>query len=296
MPKLFIAAGHGGTDPGAVSSSNIERDIAIAVVDKAFQLCLAQNKNGFELVKVPHALGLVDGIHWINANITNVNTDECVEVHLNSNAGTAGTGTETYYGMPDLATEVHQEVVKVLGLRDRGVKDGNIFMFNNSTNCMSCLVELGFINNPTDAVAVIQRGGLALAKGMIRACNSTWTEPVVPPPAPVITTKTETVTTAIPFTKTTIQDPTKTGTSITTIGIDGSRVVTYSVTYTDGKETKRTVTSDITKQPVVEVTTIGTYVPPVTPPTEPPIVVLPVEGIWQRFWAWVFSIITKKKG
>lgn len=182
MPKLFISAGHGGTDPGAITSPNIERDIAIAVVDKAFDLCLSQNKNGFELVKVPHELGLVDGIHWINARITDLRHDECVEVHLNSNAGTPGTGTETYYGNIELATEINTKVVEVLGLRNRGVKDGNQFMFNNSTKCMSCLVELGFINNPTDAIAVIQRGGLALAKGMIEACNSTWTDQIVTPP------------------------------------------------------------------------------------------------------------------
>lgn len=181
MSKFFIAAGHGGTDPGAVSGNNIERNIAEATVDAAIKLCASQDKKGRELIVVPHALAFYDSINWINANITDVNNDMCMEVHLNSNAGDAGTGTETYHGYVSLATEVHEEVVKVLGLRDRGIKDGNQFAFNNSTKCGSCLIELGFVNNPTDVQAIIARGALALAKGIMRACNSTYVDPVIPP-------------------------------------------------------------------------------------------------------------------
>lgn len=189
MSKVFVAAGHGGADPGAVSGYGIERNIAEPVVDKAFELCASQNTNGRQLVKVPHAYGLDQAIDFINAGITNAGSDLCMEVHLNSNVGTAGTGTETYYGNVTLATEVHQEVVKVLGLRDRGIKDGNVFKFNNSTNCASCLVELGFVNNSTDVNAILDRGGLALAKGIIRACGGVYvdkpvTPPVTPPPTP----------------------------------------------------------------------------------------------------------------
>lgn len=85
------------------------------------------------------------------------------------------------------------------------------------------------------------------------------------PPTPVVTTKTESVTTVIPFTKTSVEDPTSKTTSITTVGVDGKRVITYTITLTDGKETGRVVKSDTTTPPIAEVTTIGTYVEPVVP-------------------------------
>lgn len=191
MSKVFICAGHGGSDPGAVSGSRIERDIAIGLVDGAVALLAGQNKMGREIVKVPHDLKLAEGVAWINRTSTDHRHDLCIEVHLNSNAGTPGTGTETYFGLPQLANEVHQEIVKVLGLRDRGVKDGNRFYFNNYTVPASCLVEMGFINNPTDAQRVVAVGSLALAKGILRACGGTWhektTEPPVAPPVPPTT-------------------------------------------------------------------------------------------------------------
>lgn len=77
---------------------------------------------------------------------------------------------------------------------------------------------------------------------------------------PVITTKEETITTDIPFEKKTVEDPTKTTAEITTKGVFGMRKVTYTVTYTDGKETSRVVKSDTTVAPITEITTKGTYV------------------------------------
>jgi N-acetylmuramoyl-L-alanine amidase len=211
MSKLFVAAGHAmpNVDPGAVSPFGKESAIAIAVVDQAVALCAGQNKNGREIVKVPHEYNLDRTISFINSNSVDTGHDLAIEVHLNSNAGTAGTGTETYYGLPDLANEVNEEVVKVLGLRNRGVKDGNMFWFNNGIACGTCLVELGFVNNGTDVDAIIARGGLALAKAMIRACGGTFVDktpppvvkppvvvenpPVVTPPAPIVTPPTPVV-------------------------------------------------------------------------------------------------------
>lgn len=82
------------------------------------------------------------------------------------------------------------------------------------------------------------------------------------PISPVITTKNEKVVTTIPFAKTSINDNTKTGTSITTVGVNGSRTIVYTITLKDGIETARSVSSDVTIPPVDEVTTIGTYVTP----------------------------------
>lgn len=86
--------------------------------------------------------------------------------------------------------------------------------------------------------------------------------------APTIETKTVSEAEAIPYNKTTQNDSTlESGkTVLATTGIDGQKTITYQVTYTDGQETSRTKTDEqVTKQPVDEVTKIGTKVASAAP-------------------------------
>ena len=74
-----------------------------------------------------------------------------------------------------------------------------------------------------------------------------------PTPAPVVTTKTEIKTESIAFQTVRQDDPTleKGKEVVAQNGANGTRTITYTVTYTDGKETGRTVASDkVTKEPV----------------------------------------------
>lgn len=82
-----------------------------------------------------------------------------------------------------------------------------------------------------------------------------------PTPKPVVTTKTVTETKLIDFEKVTVTDNmVEEGKSFVSVpGVPGVMTYTYKVTYTDGKETKRELTSQaVTKKPVNEVTTVGT--------------------------------------
>ena len=82
-----------------------------------------------------------------------------------------------------------------------------------------------------------------------------------PTPAPVVTTKTETKTESIAFQTVRQDDPTleKGKEVVAQNGVNGTRTITYTVTYTDGKETGRTVASDkVTKEPVNQVVKVGT--------------------------------------
>lgn len=93
-----------------------------------------------------------------------------------------------------------------------------------------------------------------------------------PTPTPVLTTKTVTETLPIPFTTSTVESATlASGTSsVTTAGVDGVETKTWTVSFTDGVETGRTLASDVTTtQPVAQVTTVGTYVAPPPPPAAP---------------------------
>ena len=97
-----------------------------------------------------------------------------------------------------------------------------------------------------------------------QAAQSQYVEGTTTTKAPVIETKTVTETDPIPYSKKTVNDPTlDSGRTSASTGVNGEKTITYEVTYTDGKETSRTkVAEQTTKQPVDEVTKIGTKTAP----------------------------------
>lgn len=88
---------------------------------------------------------------------------------------------------------------------------------------------------------------------------------------PVITTKEETETTVIPFDTTRTPDPSRyVGDAIVVQdGVNGSRTVVTTVTYTDGVETGRVVTSDKTTNPKNQIIYYGTKEVVETPVEQP---------------------------
>ncbi|MFI5275331.1 MAG: G5 domain-containing protein [Candidatus Saccharimonadales bacterium] len=92
-----------------------------------------------------------------------------------------------------------------------------------------------------------------------------------------ISTKQETETQPIPFAVNDENDSSlpKGQTKVTQSGKNGVKALTYKVTYTDGKQTNKTlVSSVVTMQPVVQTVEIGAYVPP-APSTHTTIVSTP---------------------
>ena len=88
--------------------------------------------------------------------------------------------------------------------------------------------------------------------------------------AEITTTVTEVV--AIPFTKQTVEDgaAAKGNTVVRTAGRDGSKTVTWLVRTRGGTEVGRTVTGEqVTRQPVTEVTAVGTKAATPTPAAKP---------------------------
>ena len=97
-------------------------------------------------------------------------------------------------------------------------------------------------------------------------------EPTSAPTTPASTVKAETVEKKqakeiepIPFTSVSQNDVTldKGQRSVSVAGVNGEKTITHEVTYTNGKETNRVkISEEITKQPVIEVVKVGTYVAP----------------------------------
>ncbi|WP_307452841.1 MULTISPECIES: G5 domain-containing protein [Microbacterium] len=110
------------------------------------------------------------------------------------------------------------------------------------------------------------------------ASPSPTPEQAVTPTAVVATTQVSVVT-PVPFERASVDDATiaRGESRVTTPGVDGESTAVYRVTTTDGVETARVLVSEsVTRAPVSEVTSVGTYDAPapvaaVPPPAEPPV-------------------------
>jgi hypothetical protein len=121
-------------------------------------------------------------------------------------------------------------------------------------------------------LATVALSGLFMASAMSPQPQAQTTNQVAPPvatpKAPTMTTKTETETQSIAFTKSSVEDSSlaKGLTTIRVAGVNGVKTLTHTITLSDGVEVSRKTTEATTTEPVTEVTAIGTYVAPPTPP------------------------------
>lgn len=167
--KIFIAAGHGAGDPGAVSQGTNEATEVINLVNQAVDLLRKVQDATHEIIQVPNDFNLRDEVATINRDSTNATEDIAIEVHMNSNSGTPGAGIEVYWGDQILANTLKSVLIKETGMKDRGAKEGNYLYFNNATSPRSALLEMGFINNPKDLEVIRSKGAIAVAKAIANA-------------------------------------------------------------------------------------------------------------------------------
>ncbi|MCL2217926.1 MAG: N-acetylmuramoyl-L-alanine amidase, partial [Defluviitaleaceae bacterium] len=157
MARIAIYAGHGGSDPGAVGNGLREKDLTLAVSNQASNIL-----RGWGYTVINNRTTDVDRSITRDANLANSSgVDALVEIHLNSNVGTPGTGTEAFVSIRDngrarsIANAILQRI-SWLGFVNRGVKTQtnatgqDAFGILRLTNMPAVLLELAFINNPQD--------------------------------------------------------------------------------------------------------------------------------------------------
>ena len=179
---VCVDAGHGDWDGGAVKSENgvevrIEKDDNLWM-SKLFRDAL--EAYGIEVVMTRETdvyLGLSERAGIANA----AGADVLVSFHRNSYEGTEDVhGIEFWIhnsrpeGAETLAQSMLEEVVKVGGLENRGVKYGTItsprdnYAINREANMTSMIIEMGFVSSASDNEAY-DIHGKAYAQGMARA-------------------------------------------------------------------------------------------------------------------------------
>ncbi|MHA7581184.1 N-acetylmuramoyl-L-alanine amidase [Paenibacillus vandeheii] len=149
---VVIDPGHGGKDPGATSITNKpEKEYNLALALKVQALLL--NEPDIELVMTRD--GDTYPTRPERVQLANqLNADVFVSIHGNNvESSPQATGTETFYyqrsSSKELANIIHQRLVKAMGLKDRGVKNGNLEVIRDTT-MPAVLLEVGFLSNVMD--------------------------------------------------------------------------------------------------------------------------------------------------
>lgn len=145
MVKIFIDAGHGGKDSGAVNVKIFEKDIALSIALKLEKMLKAYGIETVMSRSTDVFVTLQDRAKLAN----NSNADLFVSIHVNSSINPAK-GIETlvysYCGNnKDVAQNVQDNLITATGTLDRGVKERPDLYVLLQTKMTAILIETGFI-------------------------------------------------------------------------------------------------------------------------------------------------------
>lgn len=147
---VFLSAGHGGKDPGAVGNGLKEKDINL-------QIMLANRavleRHGIKVV----CSRLKDENDPVAEEVREANACKAtiaMSHHINSATNKKADGSETYYYGGSVEgkrlAELCEKHTKALGQNSRGPKAQSGLKFLRSTNMPAVLTESAFICNPND--------------------------------------------------------------------------------------------------------------------------------------------------
>lgn len=147
MKKIFLDPGHGGTDSGAVGVSIVEKDYNLLIATKVMNKLKNYECEVYSSRTSNKVVSLDDRCKLSNSK----NCDIFVSIHCNSSSDSSATGFESFSfsGKSSLQKRVHDELVSVLPLRNRGMKKANFYVLKH-TKAKAILLELGFISNIKD--------------------------------------------------------------------------------------------------------------------------------------------------
>lgn len=144
--KIFINAGHGGSDPGAVSKNGKKE----ADITKKVSALLAYNLilNGYIVEFFQQEKTFTEVSKVENTS----NSDLFISIHCNSAANEKANGVEVLYYPTSVkgkkfAQQVQKELVDLTKLRDRGIKARSDLHVLKRTKAVAILVELAFLSN-----------------------------------------------------------------------------------------------------------------------------------------------------
>ena len=148
--KVFIDAGHGGTDPGALGYGYRESDLNLQVAKKVESKLKSKGID----VKMSRNSDIFYSLSERAEMANDYGADAFVSIHQNSAEAKSANGIETYYNRnkeedKPLSNDIQTQVISQTGANNRGVKNAEFTVLVKS-KMISALVECGFITNESE--------------------------------------------------------------------------------------------------------------------------------------------------
>lgn len=176
MPMVFLSAGHGGSDPGAVANGLYEKTINLNTLLACKEELVRHGVN----VVCSREKDVDDPVQQEVREANASNADLAVSFHTNAGGGD---GFEVFYYSKNSygkkLAKLCEKHAKTLGQNSRGVKTGDKLYFIKHTKMASVLVESFFVDNAKDKqigdTKEEQRAfGVAYAKAILEFLGITY--------------------------------------------------------------------------------------------------------------------------
>ena len=153
--KVFINAGHGGKDCGAVSKTGtLEKDITRRVAGFLVQILITK---GYDVEFFQQKKNLEEVIETERKSGSHL----FISLHCNAATNDKANGVETFYYQGSgtgeaLARLFSDSISEFMELKNRGAKARDDFRVLNGTKAPAVLVELAFLSNPVEEDLLIK--------------------------------------------------------------------------------------------------------------------------------------------
>lgn len=164
---IFLDAGHGGPDSGALYRNIYEKDINLSIVKKLEQ---ALKKKGAQVfltrdgdydLSVPYTVNRKRSDLSRRSNM--INRSQCdlyISIHLNADTSTTYHGAQVFYDSKvkqnKKIAEIIQSDLKQYLYTTRDAKQKNDMYLFHRLEKPGVLVEIGYISNPNDRYLLLQ--------------------------------------------------------------------------------------------------------------------------------------------
>lgn len=153
MVKIYIDAGHGGGDPGAVGFGLKEKDLTLEIAKNIRNILQKEYEN--VKVKMSRTKDVEKSLDDRTNEANSWGADLFLSIHINAGRGT---GYEDFIYTSEsresktrmIQESIHAEVMKVIDIPDRGLKQADLHVLRES-KMPAILTESGFIDQQSDA-------------------------------------------------------------------------------------------------------------------------------------------------
>lgn len=147
MKSVFLSAGHGGSNPGAVAYGLKEKDINLQTLLACKEIL---EKNNIRVV----CSRITDENDPVQEEVIEANASGCdLAVSFHANAG-GGDGFEAFCNLKNAdavkLAKIAEKYIELLDQNSRGIKDGMHLYFVRNTKMTSILFESFFLDNVND--------------------------------------------------------------------------------------------------------------------------------------------------